>query len=80
MVAILRNARTTHLPICDIHILIATSPQRQGGCASGTDWAMSPMDKVHRNGGRTLAANNDTFFTPCTALTVATFAGHTEWP
>ncbi|AQY68919.1 protein GbcA [Pseudomonas veronii] len=30
MVAILRNARTTHLPICDIHILIATSPQRQG--------------------------------------------------
>jgi len=41
---------------------------------------MSPMDKVHRNGGRTLAANNDTFFTPCTALTVATFAGHTEWP
>ncbi|ATN13724.1 protein GbcA [Pseudomonas sp. FDAARGOS_380] len=30
MVAILRNARTTHLPICDIHILTATSPQRQG--------------------------------------------------
>ncbi|TFW42488.1 protein GbcA [Pseudomonas sp. CFBP13506] len=30
MVAILRNARTTHLPICDIHILIATSPQLPG--------------------------------------------------
>ncbi|KAB0518870.1 protein GbcA [Pseudomonas extremorientalis] len=28
MVAILRNAGTAHLPICDIHILIATSPQR----------------------------------------------------
>ncbi|OPA82580.1 protein GbcA [Pseudomonas fluorescens] len=30
MVAILRNTRTAHLPICDIHILTATSPQRQG--------------------------------------------------
>ncbi|PTC26526.1 protein GbcA [Pseudomonas aylmerensis] len=30
MVAILRNARTTHLPICDIHILIATSPHTTG--------------------------------------------------
>ncbi|RQO53145.1 protein GbcA [Pseudomonas sp. KBW05] len=27
MVAILRNAECAHLPICDIHILIATRPQ-----------------------------------------------------
>ncbi|KAA0988201.1 protein GbcA [Pseudomonas sp. ANT_J12] len=30
MLAILRIARATHLPICDIHILIATSPQLPG--------------------------------------------------
>ncbi|RAI67472.1 protein GbcA [Pseudomonas fluorescens] len=30
MLAILRIARITHLPICDIDMLIATSPQRPG--------------------------------------------------
>ena len=41
---------------------------------------MSLMDKVLVFTGPTLAPNKDAFFTPCIALTVATFAGHTEWP
>ncbi len=41
---------------------------------------MSLMDKVQGIGGPTLAPNNDAFFTPCTATTVATYPGHTEWP
>ncbi len=69
MVAILHE----NLPICDIHILTATSPQ-DGGLRRDQARPMSPMDDgVRRYAGPTLAPNKGAFFTPYLhSATVAT--------
>src|SRR5471030_1505071 len=53
-------------------------PPTTGGCASGTDWAMSPMDKVLTGAGPTLAPHKDSFFTPCDVTVSATISPATQ--
>ncbi|APV40338.1 protein GbcA [Pseudomonas sp. FW305-20] len=48
MLAILRIAQLLHLPICDIHILIATSPQLPGVARREQIWPCRPWIRFWR--------------------------------
>ncbi|MCE6979135.1 protein GbcA [Pseudomonas frederiksbergensis] len=81
MLAILRNVRTTHLPICDIHILIATSPHLPGVARREQIGPCRPWIRFRATAAPHSPHTKTFSLHPCVANRISHyFAGHTEWP